>query len=135
MGPDTIPNWLLKEYADILTFLIMKILNASYSQQRLPLWKMADVSPVMKRKPVPDLKKELRPISLTACISKVAEEFVVDDYLKPAALDVIDGSQYGAILKSSTALALKSMLRIWYLETDRNGATVRTLFWAHGFSY
>ena len=37
----------------------------------------------------------LRPISLTPCISKVGEGFIVDDYLKPAVLDVIDSSQYG----------------------------------------
>ena len=29
-GPDKIPNWLLKEYSDILAFPVMQILNASY---------------------------------------------------------------------------------------------------------
>ena len=58
-GPDMIPNWLLKEYADILALPITEILNASYRQQRLPsVWKMADVSPVPKKKLVLDLKKD-----------------------------------------------------------------------------
>jgi hypothetical protein len=39
------------------------------------------------------LEKDLRPISLTPCISKVAEEFIVEDYVKPAIIDIIDASQ------------------------------------------
>ena len=36
------------------------------------------VSPLPKKKPVTILEKDLRPISLIPCISKVAEEFIVD---------------------------------------------------------
>ena len=50
---------------------------------------MADVPPLPKKKPVLDLKKDLRPISLTRCVSKVAEEFVVEEVVKPAVLGVI----------------------------------------------
>ena len=82
-----------------------------------------------KKKPVLDLKKDLRPISQTPFISKVAEGFVVDDFLKPAVLDVIDSSQYGAVPKSSSTLALISILHTWSLETDGNGTTVTTLLY------
>ena len=75
-GPDSVPNWLLKEYSDILAFPITQILNASYREQRLPtIWKMADVPPLPKKKPVLDLIKDLRPILLTPCVSKVAEKW------------------------------------------------------------
>ena len=58
-GPDKIPNWLLKEYSDIVAFPVMQILNASYYEQRLPtIWKMADVTPLSKKKLVHDLKKD-----------------------------------------------------------------------------
>ena len=58
----------------------------------------------------------------------MAEDFVVDDFLKPAVLNVIDSSQYGAVPKSSSTLTLISiLLHTWSLETDRNGATVTTL--------
>ena len=100
-GPDEVPNWLLKEYADFLTFPVSKIINASPKEQCLPhIWKLADVTPLPKRKPVRDLKKDLRPISLTACLSKVAEECVVSDYVKPAVLRVLDPNQYGAVPNS-----------------------------------
>ena len=45
----------------------------------------------------------------------------------PAVLDVIRGNQYGAIPKSSTTMALISMLHAWSLGTDGNGVTVRTM--------
>ena len=57
-GPDEIPNWLLKEYAELLAFPVSKIINSSFKEQRLPkIWKFADVSPLPKVKPVEDLKK------------------------------------------------------------------------------
>ena len=44
-GSHGIPNWLLKEYADILSYLI-----SSFAEQRLPTrWKNADVIPVPKK--------------------------------------------------------------------------------------
>ena len=92
----------------------MIILNASYHEQILPTtWKKADVSPLLKKKPVNTLEKNLRPISLTPYVSKVAEEFIVEDYVNPAILNVIDRSQYGAIPNSSTIMALISMLHHW----------------------
>ena len=88
-----------------------KILIASYSEQHLPrMWKLADVTPLPKKKPVNELKKDLRPISFTPCISRVIEGFIVDDYVKPAVMSVIDDSQYGAIPNSSTTMALISKL-------------------------
>ena len=50
---------------------------------------MGDVTLLPKKKPVVDVKKELRPISLTPCVSKVAEEFVVDGFVKPAVMSLI----------------------------------------------
>lgn len=88
---------------------------------------MADVNPLPKKKPVVYITKELRPISLTPCIFKVAEEFVVDGFVKPAVMSILDDNQYGAIPNSSTTMALISMRHSWSLGTDGIGATVRTL--------
>ena len=127
-GPDEIPNWLLKEYAECFSLPISRIINLSLNEQSLPkIWKFADVSPLPKVKPVEDLKKQLRSISLTPCLSKVVEECVILDYVKPAVLDVLDPSQYGAVPNSSTTQALIHMLHNWSKETDGNGATVRAI--------
>ena len=85
--------------------------------------------PLPKAKPAEVLKKQLRLISLTPCLSKVAEDCVVVDYVKPAVLQILDPNQYGAVPKSSTTQALIHMVHHWSKETDGNGATVRvTLF-------
>ena len=74
-GPDCVPNWLLREYAEVLVEPVMAILNSSYKEQKLPSpWKLADIVPLPKHKPVEDLSKHRRPISLTPTISKLAED-------------------------------------------------------------
>ena len=70
-GPDNIPGWLLKEHADILTGPVTDILHYSYREGHLPSsWKHADVVPVPKQKPVREVNKHLRPISLTPILSE-----------------------------------------------------------------
>ncbi|XP_068726169.1 uncharacterized protein [Montipora capricornis] len=127
-GPDNIPGWLLKENADILAGPVSDILNYSYRERRLPSSrKHADVVPVPKQKPVRDVNKHLRPISLTPILSKMSEDYVVDTYVKPAVLEWIDPQQFGAVPKSSTTHALISMLYSWLESTDGNGATTRAV--------
>ena len=88
---------------------------------------MANVTPLPKKKPVQNLKKDLRPISLTPCVSKVAKEFVERDYIMPAVLNNLNLNQYGTVPKSSTTFALLDMLRDWSEGTDGNGATIKTI--------
>ena len=80
-----------------------------------------------RKKLVQILKKYLRPISLTACVSKVAEEFVVRDYIMPAVLNNLDMNQYGAVPKSSTTFALIGRFHDWSKGTDGSDATIRTI--------
>ena len=129
-GPDGIPAWLLKENSDILGAPISDILNSSYQEASLPQsWKCADIVPIPKQKPVQEVNKDLRPISLTPIISKVAEDYIVDEFVKPAVLRRVDPNQYGAIPRSSPVFALLSMIHKWNAATDGTGATVRvTLF-------
>jgi hypothetical protein len=127
-GPDGIPAWLLKENADLLAKPITDTLNCSYREGKLPMsWKNADIVPVPKQKPAKYVNKDLRPISLTPILSKVAEEFVIQEYVMPAILKEIDGDQFGSIPKSSTTQALISMVHVWTKYTDGNGSTVRVV--------
>ena len=125
-GPDGLSNWFLKEYAELLDQPIADILNSSYKEQKLPsVWKHADVTPFPKVKQVVDPKKQLRPISLTASLSKIAEDFVVSDYVRPALERIADSNQFGTVSGSSTVLALLSMIHEWLQATDGNSASVR----------
>ena len=49
---------------------------------------------------------------------------MVRDYLKPVILKIANYKQFGAIPKSSTTLALLSMIHRWLSQTDGNGATI-----------
>ena len=116
--------WVLKENADLLAVPIADILNSSYRESRLPpVWKEADVVPVPKQRPVQDINKHIRPISLTPILSKIVEEYVVDTYVKPAVLSKIDPQQFGTVPKSNTTHASISMSH----STDGNGSTSRVL--------
>jgi hypothetical protein len=78
-GTDEIPNWVLKDYAPLLAPPVTSIFNASLQQASVPaVWKKADVIPVPKNKVPSDTTKDLRPISLTATLSKTCERFVAD---------------------------------------------------------
>jgi hypothetical protein len=93
-GPDGVPAWLLKENADLLMEPVTDILNCSYLEACLPpSWKEADVVPIPKQKPIQDVNKHLRPISLTPILSKVAEEFIVETHVKPVLMRKIGDNQ------------------------------------------
>ena len=127
-GPDGVPNWILREYAELLAYPLATILNASFREQKLPrAWKLADVTPLPKTKPVKEIKKKLRPISLTPSISKITEEFAVMGHVKPAVLRIVNPSQFGAIPESSTTFTLLEMVHEWSRGTDGNGSTIRSL--------
>ena len=126
--PDNIPAWLLKENGDILAPVVTDILNCSFSEARLlQSWKHVDITPIPKQTPVRDVNKHLRPISLTSILSKLAEEIVVDRFVKPAVLKQIDQRQFGTVPGSSTTEAIVSMTHSWIKATDGNGATVRAV--------
>ena len=76
---------------------------------------------------VQDINKDLRPVSLTPVLSNVAEEFVVEEHVRPAVMKMISENQFGCIPKSSTTHALLSMVHSWTKPTDGTGSTVRVV--------
>ncbi len=79
----------------------------------------ANITPLSKTKPVSIIAKHIRPISLTSALSKLAEDFIVKNYVGPAVLEVIDPNQFGAIPKSSTTQALISMMHAWTSQVQQ----------------
>ena len=75
-GPDGLPYWIWRDYAQYLAPIITKILNSSLSQQYVPLlWKLANITPIPKESPLTDCP-QLRPISLTDIIMRILEKNV-----------------------------------------------------------
>jgi hypothetical protein len=127
-GPDGIPGWLLKENADVLAESVTDIINCSFRHGRLPTtWKEAVIIHIPKEKLIQDVSKHLHPISLTPILSKLAEDFVVSEYVKPAIMEKLDPQQFGAVPCSNTTQALISMIHSWSKATDRNGAMTRVV--------
>ena len=74
-----------------------------------------------------NVNKDLRPISLTAVVSKIAEDYVVNAFLQLSVLKTLDPNQYGTVLSSSTTQAPTSMLHFLNASIDGNGATTRVV--------
>ena len=126
-GPDDLPNLVLREHADILAASIAENLNTYFLECKVPrAWKIADVPPLPKAPTVNDINKDLRPISLTSTLSKVAKGFVIYKELIPVLLSAIDPAQFGFIPGSCTTSALISMFHYWLHARDGTGSTVRT---------
>ena len=78
-----------------------------------------------------DINTDLRPISLTPTISKIAEEYVVVNHVKSAVLKHIRPDQYGCIPQSSTTHALINLIHQWSKAADGTSSDVRVLIMDH----
>ena len=102
--------------------------NASFHKQCLPLsWKKANITPIPKEKPVREINRHLRSISLTSAVSKLADDFVIEEYIAPAILNIVDPAKFGGIPCSSATHALISMVHNWSKATDGTGNAVRVV--------
>lgn len=125
-GPDAIPNWLLKNLSPVICRPVCSIFNLSISEGYVPsLWKQADVLPLPKIPKPLSLDSDLRPISLTAVLSKVLEGFVFQ-WLSAIIMPNIDPFQFGGVKKSSTTHALVHLVHQWLLATETPKTGVRS---------
>ena len=77
-GADNVPCRILKEFAYKLAKPVVKIFNASLASGVVPsIWKDSNITPIPKTQ-FPTNEGDFRPISLTPCLTKVLEDFVVD---------------------------------------------------------
>ena len=73
-GPDDISGLFLRDHALTLAHPVCTIFNASIREGFLPSnWKSVNVIPIAKLNPPRIISKDLRPISLTAVLSKLLE--------------------------------------------------------------
>ena len=131
MGPDNIPNWILKDFSYILASPIAATYNSSVRQSYVPpSWKQAEILPIPKVPQVTSLAKHLRPIALTPVLSKVLESFVVS-WMREATEH--SDTQYGGIKDSSTTLALITMLHHVLDKLKSNGVPQICVDWQKAF--
>ena len=74
---DCIDNKLLRTLADVLAAPICSVINSSIREGFISeQWKISRVSVLPKVKPIRNIENDIRPISITCPISKVAEFFI-----------------------------------------------------------
>ncbi|CAH1247347.1 NPC1 [Branchiostoma lanceolatum] len=126
-GPDDLPTWTLKHYADDLAPVITHLFNASYEEGVVPsIWKAANVVPVPKSKGAANAS-EMRPVSLLPVAAKLMERCILKRLL-PSITPAIR-NQYAYLKGSSTVLAAIRMVHTWLSALDsRRHAAVLALF-------
>jgi hypothetical protein len=97
------------------------------------IWKQAHIIPIPKTRPANSIEQDLRPISLTATISKVFES-LVGRWMLETISDKFDRKQFGAIKGRSTSHALVDMMHTWHRAMDeRKSARVLFIDYAKAF--
>ena len=123
IGPDDIPSWILRDHALTLAHPICTIFNASIREGYLPaIWRSAIVIPIPKVNPPRIISKDLRPISLTAVLSKQLEK-IIEGWMLDYIVDRLDVNQYGGLRVLSTTHALVDMVHTWLLTTEERKAS------------
>ena len=96
-GPDEIPYWLWRDYADYLAPIITKIFNNSIKQQKVPrVWKLANVTPIPKVSPL-SVCSQLRPISLTNVIMRIFERVIYKQEISTIQQSSIGPNQFALL--------------------------------------
>ena len=117
-GPDNIPTWVLRDFCQVLAGPVACLWNSSIREGKISnVWKSAYVSPLPKVTLALEVRKDLRPISLTHLLSKGLESHVVK-WLSEIIFDKIDPKQFGSVKDSSTVHALVELLHNCYNSTD-----------------
>ena len=127
VGPDAIPNRVLKEFAPELSLVIQDIYNQSVREGYIPeLLKSSIISPIPKVTSPQSIESDLRPISLTCNLAKIMEGFFCKSLLSQLT-PKIDSRQF-ARKGHSTTDALLFMLQPIYEALDRGNACARFFF-------
>ena len=107
IGCDEVPNRLLREGAELLSYPIYQIFRRSIRDRIFPeCWKLADIIPMPKKR-TPSLT-DFRPISLTPVISKIFESLILRS-VYPHILSLFGPSQHAFRKYGSTVSALIHM--------------------------
>ena len=126
-GPDAIPNRIIKDYAYELAVPVSRIFNMSLSSGLVPsMWKDAIITPVPNSQ-YATCEDEVRPISLTACLSKILQDFVVK-WVMEDIRHKIDPKQFGSLQGTLTIFCLIDMINNWLSTLDVQSRHPRVCF-------
>ena len=74
-----------------------------------------------------DLRSDLRPISITSSVAKIAESFMCN-FFNERFDPIVDSNQFGCTHNRSTTLALLKLSHILFSSSDSSSNFIRILF-------
>ena len=123
-----ISNLLIVEFADILAAPICSIINFSFRQCCIPWqWKHSKIVPIPKTTPPMSIESDLRPISVTSSLAKIAEHYI-SQHFNARFKKLIDCNQFGCATGRSTTLALLKFAEELYRSADSSNNIIRIMF-------
>ena len=76
-GPDKIHNEMLQNLGSKGMALVLNLFNRTWKEGCLPkAWKLATITPILKKGKTANNPKSFRPISLTSCLGKLCERIM-----------------------------------------------------------
>lgn len=129
IGPDGIPPWIFRNFADFLSPVVTFLLNWSLRIGVFPhCLKFANVCPIPKCDK-PKYPSDYRPISILPILSKIFERVIVNNFISPCIMNNIDKSQFAFIRRpgSGTTCALVSIQDQILRYLDKSSGAVRIL--------
>jgi hypothetical protein len=126
-GDDLLSNRLLRELAEVLAEPICALINSSIRQGIVPVqWKVARISLIPKVHPPLLIESDLRPISITSSVSKVAECFI-SRFFNEHFNNFVDRNQFGCTNNRSTTHALIKLSDLFFKASDLSTNFIRIL--------
>ena len=127
VGPDELPNRVLKEFATELSPAIQDIYNQPIKEAYIPL-KSSIISPIPKVTPPQSIESDLRPISLTCNLAKIMEGFFCRRLLSQLTRKIDPGQfvRKGHSTMDALLFLLQMLVLVSFLLTLAKGSTVLT---------
>ena len=123
-GPDGLPYWFWRDYANFLAPVLTHIFNISIRKQMVPLlWKSANVVPIPKESPLQEVG-QLRPISLTNIMTIFERLVFRQELFDPLSLE-IGANQFAYKQGQNCTVALIKCYHSWLKWLDGDADFVR----------
>ena len=125
---DVITNKFLRLFACELAAPLCAVINTSIRTGIVPeQWKLGRIALLAKTLPVLHIESDIRPLSITCPISKVAETFMAKEF-NDFFYDIQDKNQFGSTTGRSTTLALLKLLHFLFVSSDDSSMILRVIF-------
>ena len=93
-APDSIPFWVWKEHAEILSPILSYTWNLSLRRHTWPIsWERSNINPI-PRDDIPKEKSDYRGINITPVIARAFEKVVYNTFVKEAVEENLSTTQF-----------------------------------------